>query len=294
MTTENQNVTEDDVTTEKQNDSKSKSEKNQAGEKKTDIKLCPRCNEDITDDLKECPNCHSLLFFNKKSTEQRIEKIKNYNWGQILLREREYIFEKIYQEADLNSQIKFFALYSLLFSFVYGIAVGMYSGYWQIISSGIKVPLMLFGTLAVCLPALFTFNILLGSKLSFKQTLSILLIATYLISTIMISFAPILLFFTFSTNNHSFFSLINLLFCIISGGFGINILWKGLYFLTVKSGYDPNFIIIKIWTVIYMFVGTQFAWVLRPFIGEKGHFILFRSMEGNFYIYLLKIIKSFF
>jgi len=270
-----------------------KEEENQVCERKNDIEICPRCNKEVKSDLKECPNCHSLLFFEKKSAEQRIEKIKNYNWGQILLREREYIFEKIYKEEDLNSQIKFFTLYSLLFSFVYGIAVGMYSGYWQIISSGIKVPLMLFGTLTVCLPALFTFNILLGSKLSFKQTLSVLLISTYLISTIMISFAPILLFFTFSTNNHSFFSLINLLFCITAGGFGINILWKGLYFLTVKSGYDPNFVIIKIWTIIYMFVGTQFAWLLRPFIGDKGDFILFRSMEGNFYIYLLKIIKSF-
>lgn len=293
-------MTADNMTADKRNDNENETgqepaeEEPRIRENKNDLKICPRCNERINKDLKECPNCHSLLFFDKKTAEQRIEKIKNYNWGQILLREREYIFEKIYQEEDLNSQIKFFAIYSLLFSFTYGIAVGMYSGYWQIISSGIKVPLMLFGTLTVCLPALFTFNILLGSKLSFRQTLSTLLISTYLISIIMVSFAPILLFFTFSTNNHSFFSLINLLFCIISGGFGINILWKCLHFLTIKSGYDPNFVIIKIWTVIYMFVGTQFAWLLRPFIGDRGNFILFRPIEGNFYIYVLQVIKGFF
>lgn len=248
----------------------------------------------VDDDSKECPNCHSLLFLDKKSVDQRMEKIKSYNLGQILLREREYLFEKIYQEEDLKSQIKFFTLYSLLFSFVYGASVGMYSGYWQIISSGVKVPLMLFGTLVVCLPALFTFNILLGSKLSLGQTLSMLLVSTYLISAIMISFAPILLFFTFFTGTHSFFSLLNLLFSVISGGFGINILWRGLRFLTIKSGYDPNSVIIKIWTLIYMFVGTQFAWLLRPFIGDRGQFMLFREMEGNFYIYLINVVKNIF
>jgi len=188
----------DQIHTEKEDKSEKSDQADQVHAEKK-MTVCPSCNKyvNVNDDSKECPNCHSLLFLDKKSVDQRMEKIKSYNLGQILLREREYLFEKIYQEEDLKSQIKFFTLYSLLFSFVYGASVGMYSGYWQIISSGVKVPLMLFGTLVVCLPALFTFNILLGSKLSLGQTLSMLLVSTYLISAIMISFAPILLFFHF-------------------------------------------------------------------------------------------------
>ncbi len=185
-------------------------------------------------------------------------------------------------------------MYSLLFSFIYGLTVGFFGGYWQMLSSGVKVPLMLFGTLGVCLPALFTFNVLLGSKLSFRQTTSILLIATYLMSIIMVSLAPILFFFTLSTDNRAFFSLLNILFCIISGGFGLNILWKGLHYLTVRSGNPPDLIIIRIWSFIYMFVGTQFAWLLRPFIGHKGQFTLFREVEGNFYIYIVYLLKNLF
>ena len=54
-------------------------------------------------------------------------------------------------------------------------------------------------------------------------------------------------------------------------------------YLTIKSGYQPNRQIIQTWTLIYIFVGTQLAWILRPFIGDPNETVLFRQIEGNFY-----------
>jgi hypothetical protein len=68
--------------------------------------------------------------------------------------------------------------------------------------------LLLWGSLGICLPALFTFNVLLGSKLSFKQTTAVLAMATYLISTVLASLAPILLFFFICTEVKPFAILI--------------------------------------------------------------------------------------
>lgn len=205
----------------------------------TSENTCPWCNSAISKDLKECPNCKSLLFEEQKTVEDRLGKISEYNYGQVLLREREYLFSEIYQEKNLDKQIRFFALYSLIFSVVYGLLLGSFGGGLQILSSAVKLPLVLFGTMAVCLPALFTFNLLLGSKLSLKQTLSTLLVANYMLSTILVSLAPILFFFTLSTQDRAFFSILNIAFCITAGGFGIALLWRGMRFLTVKSGYEP-------------------------------------------------------
>ncbi len=255
---------------------------------------CPWCRTRVREEQGSCPNCQAVLFADKTSAEERVESAKKMTYGEQLLRAREHLFEDLFNEDNINKQISYFSLYALMFSFIYGLTVGMFSGGFQIMASGIKVPLILFGTLIICLPALYTFNVLLGSRLSLKQTLSTLLIVTYLISLILVSFAPILFFFTLSTDSRNFFSILNMVFCLVSGGFGISLLWRGMKFLTLRSGSEPDLTIIRIWSLIYMFVGTQFAWILRPFIGESGEFLLFRKLKGNFYLYLIELIKNLF
>ena len=40
----------------------------------------------------------------------------------------------------------------------------------------------------------------------------------------------------------------------------------------------------KVWAVLFAFVGIQMAWNFQPFVGDRGQpFQLFRHNEGNFY-----------
>lgn len=211
-----------------------------------------------------------------------------------LLVNREKIFNDILENRNLNSQMRYFAVMGLIFSAIYGLCLGCYAGSWQIIVVAFKVPLLLFGTLAICLPSLFTFNVLLGSKLSFRQTLAVLLVASYLLCIVLVSLAPILLFFIVSTTNKPFVALLNVAIFVISGSFFISLLWQTMRYLSDKAGYQAKTLIIKIWSIIYMFVGTQMAWLLRPFFGEKGAFALFREIEGNFYIAVFKNFLELF
>ena len=42
--------------------------------------------------------------------------------------------------------------------------------------------------------------------------------------------------------------------------------------------------IMKVWAVLFAFVGIQMAWNLQPFVGDRGRpFQLFRHNERNFY-----------
>lgn len=268
------------------------SQQRQDKDKKPQKIVCPNCGESVPKDMNPCPKCDALLCFDTitPTCKERIEKLETYSYAQILLREREYIFEKIYTEEDLDAQITYFSLYALLFSAVYGLFLGMFAGKLQIIASLIKVPMLLGGTLLICLPLLYLF---IGYRLTLKQGLALLLASTYMMSMILVSVSPILLLFVFITELKKFISLLNMFMFMLSGFFSIRlVLWRGMQYLTRRSGYRPKIFVIRIWLLIYVVIGTQIAWALRPFIGEKGNFILFRGIEGNLFLALFKIISD--
>ena len=56
-----------------------------------------------------------------------------------------------------------------------------------------------------------------------------------------------------------------------------------------------NMTLVRVWVLLFGFVGTQLAWTLRPFVGDPDQpFQLFRTIEGNFYVNVLQTIGSFF
>lgn len=50
-----------------------------------------------------------------------------------------------------------------------------------------------------------------------------------------------------------------------------------------------------LWLILYMFVGTQMAWILRPFIGSpKMTFTVFRPRSGNFHESVMYSVRDLF
>jgi hypothetical protein len=50
-------------------------------------------------------------------------------------------------------------------------------------------------------------------------------------------------------------------------------------------------IVVRLWIIVYAFVGSQMAWTLRPFIGAPSmDFELFRQLGGNFYANIMASI----
>jgi hypothetical protein len=71
-----------------------------------------------------------------------------------------------------------------------------------------------------------------------------------------------------------------------AGLVGMVALHDGLAFACEKRGVYPKkaMTIMKVWAVLFAFVGIQMAWNLQPFVGDRGQpFQLFRHNEGNFY-----------
>ena len=257
--------------------------------------LCPKCKNEISRDVDECPVCRTILNFDAKPLATRMAELRQSSLGQLLLKEREYLFESIQNSEQLEQKISYCLIYSLLFLIGYGAILGCASGLMPALTMALKVPLVLFGTMLVSLPVLFTFSIFIGGRLSLRQSLTVLLVCNYLTSMTLVSLAPIMLLFIIYSDSISFICILNIVFFIIAGGVGIALLWKAMEYFALKNGYQSSSVLLIIWTAIYSFVGMQFAWSLQVF-GDLSKLPLFKQLgiEGNFYLALFRLIKAFF
>ncbi len=262
--------------------------------KKESLPLCPKCAQEVDRKLSECPKCRAMLFFHTSDSQERLEKIARYSLGQMFLKEQEYLFETIYKSERLIPKMLYFLLYSLVFSAIYGAILGAEQGASNIAVMSIKVPLLLFSTLVISTPLFFVVNLFLGTSLSFLQTITLLFMTMYQFAIALVSLSPILLLFVIYSDSVSFFHILNIVFFLLAGALGIALLWKASDYFLIRSGSQTGSLFIKIWSVVYVFVGLQMAWSLKIF-GDLSQLPIFKQLgiEGNFYMAIFELAKRF-
>ena len=234
------------------------------------------------------------------------------------LRDRDIFLENIKQGKKI-SKITFSLLVSSSFFFaIYGAIMGSFQGGLQILASAIKLPALYLLTLIICLPTLYFYEVVSGSKRTFPQYLAILLASMSIISVMLFGFAPVTLFFRLSINDYRFFTLLNVFFLSVTGLIGIRFLYDAMLSLaTPNLKVKPDIFedeeeakeyvsqeislsqqrtfVIRAWLILYAFVGSQLGWTLRPFFGAPSEpFALFRNLESNFYFHMFELVISMF
>jgi hypothetical protein len=74
----------------------------------------------------------------------------------------------------------------------------------------------------------------------------------------------------------------------IAGFFALVYLLRGFATMYPGIGWTPAFFV---GSIIFMFVGTQLSWVLRPYFHYYPQFV--RPVEKNFYIAMIELIFKF-
>ena len=203
-----------------------------------------------------------------------------------ILSDRDRFFTEVAEGEGLSAKLAH-ALWTLVaLCALYGAAAGAYSGPAQAVSAAIKLPVLFLGTLAICFPAFFVIQVLVGSRLRLQQVLALVLGALSLSAILLAAVIPITAFFLLTGANYYFLTLLHVLIVLCAGLAGMAVLHEGLAFACEKRGVYPKkaMTIMKVWAVLFAFVGIQMAWNLQPFVGDRGQpFRLFRHNEGNFY-----------
>jgi hypothetical protein len=212
-----------------------------------------------------------------------------------ILSDRERFFTEVAEGDGLPAKLidSFGTLLALCA--LYGAAAGAYAGPAQAISAAIKLPLLFLGTLGICFPGFFVIQVLVGSRLRLTQVLALVLGALALGAVVLAAVVPVTVFFLLTGANYYFLTLLHVVIVLGAGLVGMAVLHEGLAFACEKRGVYPRkaMTIMKVWAVLFAFVGIQMAWNLQPFVGDRGQpFRLFRHNEGNFYTAIVYSVQK--
>jgi hypothetical protein len=203
-----------------------------------------------------------------------------------LLADRERLFLAVVAGDDLGRKLRYILGTLVVGAGFYGLTAGAYAGLPQAVSAAVKLPLLILATFVICFPAFFVVQILVGSRLRLLQVLVLALAAPALTAVLLAAFVPITVFFLVTGANYYFLELLHIALVLVAGLIGMVTLHEGLSLVCEKAGVYPRkaLTIMRVWAVLFLFVGIQMAWNLRPFLGDRGEpFKLFRHYEGNFY-----------
>ena len=205
-----------------------------------------------------------------------------------LLRDRKTFLDEIHTQTRLQSKISALLVCSFVCFAFYGAIIGSFSSPQQAISSALKLPALYLITLIICVPALYIFNVLFGSTRTIRQHFTYVLSAASVIALLLCGFAPITLFFLITiipTKDYSFFLLLNVVIFALTGLFGVSFLYQAMRPDGTDSEVNVSLRsnILRLWLMLYGFVGSQLGWILRPFFSAPSEsFEVFRPREGNF------------
>jgi hypothetical protein len=151
---------------------------------------------------------------------------------------------------------------ALVCSLIYGLIVGLFSGGEQIYYAPIKIALGLLLSSLICLPSLYIFAALGGSKAGLADVLGLLAGLLALSSIMLIGFAPVAWIFSESTESLAMMGALHFGFWFISVYFGLRFLNAGFRRTEMRSSEG-----VSVWMIIFVIVALQMTTTLRPLLG---------------------------
>lgn len=185
----------------------------------------------------------------------------------------------------------------VVFGAAYGAAMGTYSGEGlsaprplQVLYSAIKVPLLLLATFVLSLPCYFVVNSLLGLREDLGAAVRALLATQACLTVVLGALAPFTLFWYAGVRGYEEATIFNGVLFAIASASG-QLLLRRLYRPLIARDARHR-TLLRLWLVIYCFVGIQMGWLLRPFIGspEQPTTFLRADTWGNAYVFIAQRI----
>ena len=181
------------------------------------------------------------------------------------------------------------------FAPIYGLFMGSFDlsspeRILMMVYSGVKVPLLLFATTALCLPGFFVLNTIMGLRDDFFEAMQAILAGQAGLSIALASLALVTRFWYFSCDSYRAALLFNAGMFTVATVAGQVIMMR--YYRGLIRRHRNHRIMLGAWVCLYAFVGIQMAWMLRPFIGNPDMRVAFFREEpfSNAYVVVARLI----
>ena len=198
-------------------------------------------------------------------------------------------------DAPLSGRLPWLFILLIACGLFYGVVMGTYSGLTigrlhQLLYSGVKVPLLLLATFLLCLPSFFVINTIAGLREDFGRVLRAVIGTQSCVTVVLASLAPFTAVWYLSSADYKLALLFNaLMFGVAS--VAAQVVVRRYYGPLIRRSRRHRQLL-RVWFLLYVFVGIQMAWVLRPFIGDPELPVaFFRSGAwGNAYVVVARLV----
>jgi hypothetical protein len=153
-------------------------------------------------------------------------------------------------------------------SLVYGVVAGTFSGGTQLWAAPVKIAGGLMISAAICVPSLYIFTCLSGSKARLAEVGGLLAGLLMLMTILLVGFAPVAWIFSQSTESIAWMGTLHLIFWGVATFFGLRFLKHGFAHTEARSQAGVN-----VWMIIILLVALQMTTALRPILGKSGTFL---------------------
>ncbi len=215
------------------------------------------------------------------------------------LKDPQAFYESVQNNENLRGKAFSLFVSTVAFLVIYGFVTGLSHSWLQALSTAVKMPMLFLLTLAFTLPALYFFALaLLNVRFSVAQAGVVVLSGIGVSAFLLLGLAPVTLFFVMTSSNYPFFQLLAVVFVAISGFTGLYYVLKGFAWVDKDRELTNNSVgsaLLRVWVVLYGFVGAQMTWRLSPLIGDpETPFYFIRPSRDNFFIDAIHAIQGTF
>jgi len=181
-----------------------------------------------------------------------------------------------------NTNRPFLLFFGAILCYVaYGVAAGFFQGGAQIGVALIKVPLILLGSLALCIPSLYVFTALSGTQLDARGFAKALAGFAGIAGLILIALMPVIWLFSVSTISLEFVVWLHIFAWLIALAFGRQFLVSAFGTASRAAG---------LWLVLMLLVSLQMTTYLRPVLWRDAGQPLFAREKMSFFSHLSEVV----
>jgi hypothetical protein len=157
---------------------------------------------------------------------------------------------------------------------LYGVAAGFFQGGWSVGLAVMKVPLIILGSLALCIPSLYVFTAIGGAELSPRELAGALAGFCGVAGLLLLALMPVIWLFSVSTISLAFVVWLHIAVWIVTLAFAQRFLARSAPAARGTIG---------LWLVLLFFVSLQMTTYVRPVLWRDAGEPLFATEKKSFF-----------
>ena len=192
--------------------------------------------------------------------------------------------DQLLRNPDESHTLNPFALLAgaILCYVLYGVASGFFQGGWSIGLAVMKVPLIILGSLVLCVPSLYVFTALSGAEYTPRSFVAALAGFCGVAGLLLLALMPVIWLFSVSTISLWFVVWLHVIVWIVTLSFAQRFLARTASRARTAIG---------IWMILLFFVSLQMTTYVRPVLWRTGDEPLFATEKKSFFDHLSDVTK---